>query len=564
VRGSVLRRCVMLTLVSLGLTLLPPLGHAEVWASPVTLSETLDELPAVEGSAVGPSVTPDPAAESRSEVLQPEITFNAIGIQAPMGTDAVFVRTGLDDADWTEWDELDFIAEEDGPDTGTAEAASEAAAIASGLATEPLWVGEATHLQVMAVGAEVGDLEITVIDSMGSSGGPVERRVEARHTSAGASNGLTVISRAQWGADESLRKGTPSYASKVHMGVVHHTAHATGDRANNYTQGEAAGIMRAMYRYHTVSLGWSDLGYNVVVDKFGNIYEGRAGGFDRAVVGAHARDFNSGSFGVSVIGNFAEVQAPKAAIASLTRVIGVKSAIHGIDPAGWTDQMKGTTWRPRIVGHRDVGSTTCPGRINSLLPQIRTDAAAIAKTVPTGSEPIVQPFKDVSSTSPHRDAIFALADAGVTQGCTIDAYCPKGELTRAQAASFVMRALELQPVAGSNFTDVTSAYVHAPAINALAQRGLLVGYADGTFRPNQRMTRGQLMTVLSRSKGYSQARPSTSAYSDVATSNAHAAGIMTLHAQGIVGSCGSGKFCPDDVVLRDSTASFVHMVRQLP
>ena len=562
-RGPVLRRCVMLTVASLGLTMLPPLGHAEVWASPVTLSETIGQPPELEGSAGGPSVSADAQEESRSEVLLTELTFNAIGIKAPPGTEAVYARTGLDNADWTPWDQLDFLEAEDGPDAGTAEAASEALAIRSSLATEPLWVGEATHLQVMAVGAEVGELEITVIDSMGSSGGPVERRLQARHDSAEASNGLTVISRAQWGADENLRKGSPSYASDVRMGVVHHTAHATGDRANSYSQSEAAGIMRAMYRYHTVSLGWSDIGYNVVVDKFGNIYEGRAGGFDRGVVGAHSRNFNTGSFGVSVMGNFENVQAPAAAISALTRVIGVKSAIHGINAAGWTDQMSGTTWRPTIVGHRDIGQTACPGRIHGLLPQIRVNAAAIATTVSTASEPVVEPFSDVDSSSPHRGAIFALAEAGVTQGCKVDAFCPRGELTRAQAASFVMRALELDPVPGSDFTDVRSAYVHAPAINALAQKGWLIGYADGTFRPNDLMTRGQLMTVLSRAKGYSQNRPLTTGYTDVPTSHPHAAGIMTLHAKGVVGSCGTGKFCPDDVVLRDSTASFVHMVRRL-
>jgi uncharacterized protein with LGFP repeats len=531
-------------LVAIVLTLVSPVGQVRVHASPVTQAETIDDLPEeAEPAAEQPAPT---APASRSESVEPALTFNAVGVTtANPGIARVTVRTSLDGETWSPWEELEFLDEDDGPDDGTDAAATQIAE----RATDPLWVGEASHLQVEVVGGEVADLEVTVIDSMGSSGGPVQRHWQTTSPAAEASSGINVISRAQWGADESLRTWKPSYASQIHMGVVHHTAHTTSTSANTYSQAEAAGIMRAMYRYHAVTLGWGDIGYNVVVDRFGNVYEGRAGGFESSVIGAHARNFNTGSFGVSVMGNFTTVQPSDAAIAALTRVIGVKSAIHGVDPTGWTDRMSGGTWRPTIVGHRDVGQTACPGLIQQRLPTIRQNARAFAVR-----------FPDVPSSSPHRPAILALADAGVTNGCSANAFCPKNELTRGQASSFVMRGLQLQPISGQRFSDVPGSYVHAPAINALAQRGWLIGYDDGRFRPNERMTRGQLATLLARSLDLRPSSGATNPYPDVPASHPHRDGIVALSEVGIRGDCGGGSFCPNDVVLRDSTASFVKMI----
>jgi uncharacterized protein with LGFP repeats len=91
-----------------------------------------------------------------------------------------------------------------------------------------------------------------------------------------------IISRAQWGADESIRTEAPSYRPTVRVGFVHHTA-----SSNDYTADQAAAVMRGIYAYHVKSNGWSDIGYNYLVDRFGRAYEGRAGGLDRFVVGAH-------------------------------------------------------------------------------------------------------------------------------------------------------------------------------------------------------------------------------------------------------------------------------------
>ncbi len=537
--------------VALLATMLVPVGQVQVWATPLTLSETVDDLepatpedPQLAGSQPAAA---GPEGPQRSAPYAPELTFSAVGFTTPHTATALRVRTSADGATWDAWEPVDFIDVDDGPDPGSVEARDEL----PGRHTEQVWVGEATHLQVEVIGADVDDVTVTVIDSMGHSGGPVQRQYDTDLGTAAEASALNVIPRAQWGADERITTGSVSVASAVHMGVVHHTAHTTNlSVANSYSQAEAAGLIRSMHRYHTVSLGWKDIGYNVLIDRFGNVYEGRKGGFERGVIGAHAANFNTGSFGVSVIGNFTSSQATPAAIDALTRVIGAKSAIHGIDPTGVTTRMGNGTARPTIVGHRDVGSTACPGRIRELLPQIRQTARTMAVR-----------FPDVPSSSPHRAAILELAELGVTRGCEANAYCPAGQLNRAQAATFVVQALQLDPIAGSRFRDVPADGLHAASINVLAERGWLIGYPDGTYRPWEPLTRGQLATVLARALGEQLHQPGTAPYSDVPTTSTHAPGIAALQNVGVRGDCGSGRFCPLEVARRDSTASFVHMVR---
>jgi len=137
-----------------------------------------------------------------------------------------------------------------------------------------------------------------------------------------------IVTRRQWGADESLREGRPDYAA-VKMAFIHHTA-----SGNTYTAAEASAVMRAIYAYHTRGLGWSDIGYNFLVDRFGSIHEGRYGGMKRGVVGAQVLGFNTGSTGISVTGNFAGDAPPTAALASLEKLLAWKLRIHGPDPRG--------------------------------------------------------------------------------------------------------------------------------------------------------------------------------------------------------------------------------------
>jgi hypothetical protein len=543
-RAGILARVALVAIVA---TLLVPFEQPASYAIPVTLTETLDGLPAEANAPDAPGLAR--AEEARSRAVDAPIAFSAAGFLVPDAVTGLRLRTSADGVEWSDWVEVDFIDVLDGPDPGTLEER----ASAPGKHSEPVWVGEATALQLEVDGGSPADVEVTLIDSMRLNDGPVEQVRETSFGAAADASDLNIISRAQWGADESITEDV-NVADEVYLGVVHHTAHTTSSSvANGYSLDQVPGLIRAMHRYHTVNLGWSDIGYNLLVDRFGNIYEGRRGGVTKGVIGAHASGHNYGSFGVSVIGNFLEAEPSAAALASLTEVIAFKSAIHGIDPTGWTDKVGNSGWKPTIVGHRDVGQTSCPGRIQPHLPDIRIEARETAVR-----------FPDVPSASPHREAILSLADAGVTYGCETNLFCPDQTLTRAQAASFMVRAFELEPVRGSRFSDVGIDATHSPEINALTELGWLLGYSDGTFRPAETLTRGQVASLLARTlppQNPFDAPPLP--YPDVSTDHAHFEGITRLAAYDLRGDCdGLGGFCPDDPVERDSTASFVHMVLQ--
>ncbi|MFC7164455.1 DUF4214 domain-containing protein, partial [Aquipuribacter hungaricus] len=169
------------------------------------------------------------------------------------------------------------------------------------------------------------------------------------------------------------------YSPTMKAAVLHHTA-----GSNSYaTPAEAVRQLRADYAYHTQTLGWCDLGYNFVVDKFGTIYEGRAGGVSRPVVGAHAGGFNKDTFGVSMLGNYSTVAPSPAMKQAVTDLITWKLSLHGVDPRGQaslTSAGGGTArWAagtvrtlPAVMGHRDVGLTACAGDAGyAILPAVR-------------------------------------------------------------------------------------------------------------------------------------------------------------------------------------------------
>lgn len=167
-----------------------------------------------------------------------------------------------------------------------------------------------------------------------------------------------VISRAEWGADESWMTWSPYYAP-VDKVVVHHTVSGGGD--------DPAAEVRAIYYYHAVTRGWGDVGYNFLVDRFGNVYEGRYGGPD--VIGAHVAYWNEGSMGVSVLGcydnracNSSRIPAP-ATMTALADLTAWQSSRQAIDPRALQDFDNGytTVTNYTLSGHRDFGSTVCPG-----------------------------------------------------------------------------------------------------------------------------------------------------------------------------------------------------------
>lgn len=191
-----------------------------------------------------------------------------------------------------------------------------------------------------------------------------------------------IISRAQWGADESLRCGSPQYDRAVRAGVVHHTA-----GSNDYSPLESAGIVKAIYTYHSKTLGWCDIAYNALVDKYGQVFEGSAGGLTKAVEGFHTGGFNRETWGVAMIGNFDDVAPTPIQLRTVGRLLGWRLSMAEVDPKGTVDlESEGGSYTvfpagavaklPAVFTHRDVGNTDCPGNAAyALMDEIRDIAA---------------------------------------------------------------------------------------------------------------------------------------------------------------------------------------------
>ncbi|MGW7051716.1 peptidoglycan recognition protein family protein [Streptomyces sp. NPDC054887] len=189
-----------------------------------------------------------------------------------------------------------------------------------------------------------------------------------------------IVTRKGWGANEQLRERNFVYTKRVKAAFVHHSA--TG---NNYSCSQADSVLRSIYRYHVKSSGWRDFGYNFAVDKCGNIYEGRAGGVAKPVLGAHTLGFNSNSTGIAVLGTYSKSDPPAAVVNAVARLTAWKLGLYGADPrakttlksGGGNRYKKGTIVKLNVIsGHRDGYATDCPGgRLYSKLDEAR-DASA--------------------------------------------------------------------------------------------------------------------------------------------------------------------------------------------
>ncbi len=172
---------------------------------------------------------------------------------------------------------------------------------------------------------------------------------------AQAVNGITIVPRAGWSADEKVRFDKenkeiwpPEYRATKKV-IVHHTV--TRD-----PETDPRATLRAIYQYHAVSRGWGDIGYNFLIDQQGTIYEGRFGG--ERVVGGHALQYNWGSIGIAIIGTYSDHMISDAARSSLLALIRAKAA--DLDPVGRSFFIDRDNVM-NISGHRGVINTSCPG-----------------------------------------------------------------------------------------------------------------------------------------------------------------------------------------------------------
>ncbi len=385
------------------LVVLPTTAVPSADARPVAPSVREITLSGIDATALAQSPAPEESSEHGRSVaaresrttepaLKPLVAtqrtrtspFSAVGVTwtaDPTVEDvAVQVRTRTGGR-WSDWTEIEVQGNSTG-DPGTPEAR------ASRVGSDPLYVGPSDGVQVRVDGGadKPRNLRVVLIDpgtSPADGSAASATRTFGGSVAHAAERQPAYVSRASWGADESLRSCTPSLTATIKGGILHTTV--TG---NEYTPEQSPAVMRSMYAYHTKSLGWCDLGYNMVVDKYGTLFEGRYGGIDKPVLGAHTGGFNSYTFGVSMMGNQDVVAPTPAMLTILEKVFAWKLGLYGLNPLGTvtytsaggsaTKYPYGTVvTMPVISGHRDYSTKSCPGNYAyPLLPSIRTAVAA--------------------------------------------------------------------------------------------------------------------------------------------------------------------------------------------
>ena len=299
--------------------------------------------------------------------------FSLIGVTWAAGgptVEAEVLVSTRTDAVWSGYEEL-HVAEDPG----------DAAGDVTRSGTEPLWVGEADGVAVRIVTAaatRLADVEVTTVApdlttstaaaQTASTVTAIAKTTSASAAGAGSYPAMPdVITRREWGADPDLGDTCwePRFGSSARAVVVHHTVNS-----NDYSREEAPAIVRSIHAYHTQGQGWCDIGYNFLVDRYGQVYQGRAGGVRKPVRGAHAGDYNTDTVGISMIGDFDTERVPRRLKRAMVRLIGWRLGTSYTRILGKTRIHDLRV--PHIVAHRDVMSTACPGRFGvKFLPPLR-------------------------------------------------------------------------------------------------------------------------------------------------------------------------------------------------
>ena len=350
----------------------------------------------------------------RSRPLRTPGRFNLLGMRwRGRATPEIDVRVRRGKS-WSRWQELEAHADHN-PDRGRGERALRS--------SDPLWVGSARAVQYR-LSRPVAGLRLHFVRVKGA------RRPRPALRAAQATP-PDVVSRSEWGARACTPRSAPSYG-EVKAVHVHHTV-----SMNDYGPEDGPAMVLAICRYHRNSNGWDDIGYQALVDKYGVLYEGRAGGLDKAVIGAQAQGFNAQTAGISSIGDHTSVSATPETLDAIARYIRWKLPVHGqplsgsvtLVSAGGSLTRYGAGARvrlQRVIGHRDTGITACPG--NLLYGQL-DDLRAL---VETGASP-------VGSSSTRLSALLGISRVNFGETVPVS-----GTLVGATGAPLAGEAIQLQ------------------------------------------------------------------------------------------------------------------------
>lgn len=517
---------------------------------------------------------------------------------------------GLDTAgEWTPWLPLDTA---ENPETGETVAGTEAG-----------WVGVVSALQIRAEldGGDVTehlvahvvttsptatDEQVVPLSDAGMTGTETEQDAAPQMrmmATAARGNPATprlgegapsFTSRAQWGADESKVRST-SAEDQLKAVIIHHTA-----GTNSYTAGQSAQIVRGILNYHTGTLGWADIGYNMLVSKYGQVFEGRGGGLHRNIIGAHAYGFNTGSFGISVMGDYSNSAPPRAAQVALARLVGWKllstfqTRVWG--EASWTPGT-GTRFTPgkrislaKMMGHRDVNYTECPGLgLYHRFDAIRGEAQGFldggakkhlnAFTKAGGAQKLGTVVKSNHLTGSYwatilTDGLVLQAGSGAARGyATPYASRWRSAWGRPTGSASTQYGQTLQTfekgaavTTGRNFTFHDSRFIDVPPdlmyreeIEQLASRGITTGWPDDRYRPLADIQRDAMIVFVYRALGEPAfTPPARSPFSDMPPTRQFYKEITWAYSQGISKGWPDGTFRPTAPVERAAVAAFLY------
>lgn len=476
-------------------------------------------------------------------------------------------------------------------------------------ASEAVWVGPSSAVNVRAFRDGIDISEQLTAHLITTS----ESRSDVRLASSGSGSGITrilpatvtpgtgaptFITREEWNAG-TVNTSRLSYAKELKAICIHHTG-----GSNTYTAAQSPQVVRGMFTYHTKTLGWADLGYNVVVDKYGQIFEGRAGGLHRNVAGAHARGFNTGSCGISVMGDYMNIPVPTAALNAIATVAAWKLAstftqdVYGTET--WTVttsnvKRSGTFSMPHLFAHRDVNYTDCPGdtyygqlpKLRSLVQQklngfkerypehlvayvngggrgafgtvthVRRAEGAYDVTRLTGGLILTAGGR----TSAHKSAFGA--DWTSAWGRPLESTTGTTQRFENGTATKVNGKVSFTPggTRTKHFIDVPDNLTFAHEINTLADLGVIRGWPDRTFRPQISVWRDAVIAYMYRIAGEpAYTPPRRSPFLDVDQSQPFYKEICWAHSTGLTTGWkvrGGWEFRPYQPILRDAMAAFL-------
>ncbi|HEX6714249.1 MAG TPA: N-acetylmuramoyl-L-alanine amidase [Thermoleophilaceae bacterium] len=252
--------------------------------------------------------------------------------------------------------------------------------------SDPVWTGPGRAFELRSRRPLHGARVILVDGGYGATAS-AERYVDAQLPAAAGQP--QVIARSAW-ATAACRPRVPAIFGAVDLAFVHHTV-----SSNSYRPSQSAAMVRSICLFHKYGNGWNDIGYNFVVDRYGQIFEARAGGIDETIVGAQAGGYNVYSTGVALLGNFTYGGPPRRAFDSLAQLLAWKLAVHGVELPGTVTVTVTRTGAPysryragarvslnRLSGHRDADATTCPGAgMYRQLPRLRQRIRNLIGTV---------------------------------------------------------------------------------------------------------------------------------------------------------------------------------------